>query len=80
MARLGGAAMALGILLGIIGYFMSHSTDNPLQQSDGMALAILGVSVSVVGGVVFLRYSLACFMRLWLARLILHQDSENRSA
>lgn len=80
MARLGGAAMALGILLGIIGYFMSHSTDNPLQQRDAMTLATLGVSVSLVGGVVFLRYSLAGFMRLWLARLILQQDGEDHSA
>jgi hypothetical protein len=80
MARLGGTAMALGILLGIIGYFMSHTTTNALQQRDAITLAVLGVSVSVVGGVVFLRYSLAGFMRLWLARLILHQDGEDRAA
>jgi hypothetical protein len=73
LARLGGALALAGIVLGIIGYAMSHGTDNPLTQNDAQVLALIGLSCSVVGSVVFLRYSLANFLRLWLIRLIHEQ-------
>jgi hypothetical protein len=73
LARLGGVLAAVGIALGVIGYFMSHGTDNTLSQNDAQVLALVGLSCAVVGSAVFVRYSLANFLRLWLVRLIHEQ-------
>jgi hypothetical protein len=70
------ALMALGPLLGIIGYFLSHGTDNPLQQRDAIVLSLIGVSCAVSGGALFVRYALASFMRFWLARLCWEQQAQ----
>lgn len=72
-ARLGGLLAVAGIVIGIIGYASSHNTDNVLNQNDAQVLALIGLSCSVVGSAVFLRYSLANFLRLWLIRLIHEQ-------
>jgi uncharacterized membrane protein YidH (DUF202 family) len=39
-----------------------------LNSNSYIALAIAGLAVSVMGGFVFLRYSLARFLRFWLLR------------
>jgi uncharacterized membrane protein YeaQ/YmgE (transglycosylase-associated protein family) len=72
-ARLGGLLALAGIVLGIVGYTISHGTNSPLTQNDAQVLALIGLSCSIVGSVVFLRYSLANFLRLWLIRLIHEQ-------
>jgi hypothetical protein len=78
---IGGAAMALGVALTIIAYFQSHgataayNTEGPATQRDAITIALIGVSVSVVGAAIFLRYSLAQFFRFWLARLIYEQQA-----
>ena len=38
--------------------------------------ALIGVSVSVVGGALFVRYSVAQFLRFWLARLTYEQQAQ----
>ena len=68
--------LVAGPVLGIIGYFLSHGTDNPLQQRDAIVLALIGVSVSVAGGALFVRYALASFMRFWLARLCWEEQAQ----
>jgi hypothetical protein len=73
LARFGGLLAALGVALGLIGYFMSHNTDNSLTQNDAQVLAVVGLSCAVVGSAVFVRYSLGNFLRLWLVRLIHEQ-------
>jgi uncharacterized membrane protein YeaQ/YmgE (transglycosylase-associated protein family) len=72
-ARLGFLLALVGIALGVIGYFMSHNTNNALTQNDADTIAMLGIACSVVGAAVFLRYSLAQFLRVWLMRLIHEQ-------
>jgi hypothetical protein len=74
--RIGIAMMVVGIGIAVVAYFMSHGTSNPLAQNDAIILALIGVSVSVVGGAVFLRYSIASFLRFWLARFIYEQQSQ----
>ena len=76
LLRLGVAAMAVGVFLTIASYFGSNGTSNPLSQRDFIVLAIIGLTVTVVGGAVFLRYSLAGFLRFWLARLIFEQHNQ----
>jgi hypothetical protein len=66
--RIGLALMVVGPVLAIIAYFMSHGTSNPLEQRDAIVIALIGISLAVVGSAVFLRYSLTDFLRFWLAR------------
>jgi hypothetical protein len=61
-------------VLGIIAYFLSHSTTNPLQQRDAIVLGTVGISVTVVGAALFVRYSLAAFLRFWLARILFDRE------
>ncbi|MGI8329497.1 hypothetical protein ACRYCC_05985 [Actinomadura scrupuli] len=66
--RLGVALMVLGLVLGASAYLMSHGTRNALVQRDALALGLGGISASVVGAALFLRYSLTGFLRFWMAR------------
>ena len=73
LLRLGVLLMVGGVVLTLVSYFASHSTKLALDQGDDTNLALLGVGLTLVGGVLFLRYSLANFLRFWLARLIYEQ-------
>jgi hypothetical protein len=73
LLRLGVALMVLGVGLTVIAYFASHSSSSPLDQADDHTAALIGVAAAVVGAALFLRYSLASFLRFWLARLIYEQ-------
>lgn len=74
LLRLGVALMAVGVIWVIVSYFIGHSTRNPLQQRDMFVSAVLGLTFAVVGGVVYLRYSVGRFLRFWLARLSFDQE------
>jgi hypothetical protein len=76
LLRLSVVLLAAGPVVGIIAYFLSHGTENPLQQRDAIVLALIGVAVSVSGGALFVRYALASFMRFWLARLCWEQSAQ----
>jgi hypothetical protein len=39
-------------------------------------LALVGVTVSILGAALFLRYSMARFLRFWLLRLIYEQQDQ----
>ncbi|MBX6390322.1 MAG: hypothetical protein IRZ08_15230 [Frankia sp.] len=70
LLRLGAALLVVGPLVSLIAYFVSHSTTNPLQQRDAIVIALIGVAVTIGGAAVFVRYSMAAFLRFWLARLL----------
>jgi hypothetical protein len=74
--RIGIALMVVGLGVAIGAYFMSHGTNNPLSQNDAIVMAISGLTAAVVGGAVFVRYSVASFLRFWLARFIYEQQSQ----
>lgn len=74
LLKLGLLLLAAGIVVAIVGYTMSHSTDNPLQQRDAFTIGLIGVTISIAGAAVFLRYSLAGFLRFWLARFLFEQQ------
>jgi hypothetical protein len=76
LLRLGVALMVLGVVLGVYAYSLSHGTDDALQQRDAIVVALIGVAVAVVGGAVFVRYSVAQFLRFWLARLSYEQQAQ----
>ena len=69
--RLGAAGMAVGFILCLYAYSLSYaaSGNNPaLQQRDAIVLALLGVSVALIGGVLYLKGALSSFLRFWLVR------------
>jgi hypothetical protein len=74
--RIGIALMVVGLIVAVAAYFVSHGTSNPLSQNDAIVMALGGLAAAVVGGAVFLRYSLASFLRFWLARFIYEQQSQ----
>jgi hypothetical protein len=74
--RIGVVLMVAGLLVAIIGYIMSTGTTSDLEQRDAMVLALCGLTGAVVGAAVFLRYSIAGFLRFWLARLVYEQQAQ----
>ncbi len=77
LLRLGVAAMIVGVVVSVIGYFVSHGTSNSLEQNDALTISLIGIAVTVLGAALFLRYSFAAFMRFWLARLIFEQTKRD---
>ncbi|MGZ4717959.1 MAG: hypothetical protein ACXWCB_14825 [Acidimicrobiales bacterium] len=76
LLRLGALGLLLGPAIAIAAYFMSHGTSNPLSQRDAIIVALIGVSITVAGGALFVRYSMAMFLRFWLARLSFEQQAQ----
>ncbi|CAN5661942.1 hypothetical protein BH10ACT1_BH10ACT1_17020 [soil metagenome] len=75
-AKLGAVMLAAGVILAVVGVVLSQSTDNPLDQSTDVSLGLAGVALAIAGLGVFLRYSLAQFLRFWLLRLIYEQAGQ----
>jgi hypothetical protein len=72
---LGAVMMVAGIVIAIGAYSASLNVRatpgtnvDVLNSNSYLPLAIAGLAVSVMGGFVFLRYSLARFLRFWLLR------------
>ncbi len=74
MLRAGAAMMIAGVVLAVLAYFGSHGTQNSLAQRDYVITALIGVCLAVSGGALFLRYSMAQFLRFWLARISCEQQ------
>ena len=70
------ALMAIGAVLAIAAYVVSHQTRDPLVQNDALTLGLAGITSAVLGGALFLRYSVGSFFRFWLARLIYEQKAQ----
>jgi hypothetical protein len=73
---LGIALMAIGAVLALSSYLISHQTTNPLVQNDAVTIGLAGITTAVIGAALFLRYSVASFFRFWLARLIYEQKAQ----
>jgi hypothetical protein len=69
--RLGIAGMVVGIILGVYAYSLSYSATggNPApQQRDAIIVALIGVSVAVIGAALYLKGTVSSFLRFWLVR------------
>jgi hypothetical protein len=72
------AAMPIGLVLILIGYIgASGTTDLSAQVPYLISGGVLGLGLIVVGAVLFLRYSLARYLRFWLLRLIYEERTRN---
>jgi hypothetical protein len=69
-----GIALALGAYRASLNVTATPGTNvDVLDSNSYVPLAIAGLAVSVTGGFVFLRYSLAKFLRFWLLRQVYEQ-------
>lgn len=74
---LGGIALALGSYAASLNVTATPGSNvDVLDSNSYLPLAVAGLAISVTGGFVFLRYSLARFLRFWLLR----QSYEQRLA
>jgi hypothetical protein len=74
LARLGAGLQIVGAGMAVAGLGLSQATDNALNQSTDISLGLAGIALCLVGSVLFLRYSLAQFLRFWLLRLSFEQQ------
>ena len=73
---LGAVLLIAGPVVCVAGYLSSHSTTSALAQNDATVTAIIGLSLTIAGGALFVRYSVAQFLRFWLARLSYEQQAQ----
>jgi hypothetical protein len=76
LLRIGAFLLVAGVITTIVAYTISHDTRNPLQQRDAIVIALAGLSLTVLGAALFIRYSIAQFLRFWLARLSWEQQAQ----
>jgi len=75
-ALLGLIALVAGAVICLVAYIASGGQSDTRDVISSVILALLGVSVSIIGAALFLRYSLARFLRFWLLRLIYEQQDK----
>jgi len=69
-----GIAIAFGAYAASLNVTATPGTNVDLLDSNSyLPLAVAGLAISVTGGFVFLRYSLAKFLRFWLLRQVYEQ-------
>jgi hypothetical protein len=64
----GALAMAAGVALAFVAYQLSLGKDDPRDIDSLQILAVAMLALAVAGAAVFLRYSLARFLRFLLLR------------
>lgn len=72
---LGVVAMGVGVLMAFVAYQLSLGKDDTRDIQSLQILALSMLALSVVGAAVFLRYSLARFLRFWLLRQLYEGQS-----
>ncbi len=73
---LGIILLVVGIVVAIYAYTLSHGTTDALQQRDAIVVALAAVCVSIAGAALFVRYSIAQFLRFWIARITYEQQAQ----
>jgi hypothetical protein len=74
LLALGVVLMVAGIAAVVIGWYGASGTTTVSDQIPYLISGgLLGIALTVAGGVLFLRYSLARLARFWLIRL-LHEE------
>jgi hypothetical protein len=65
---LGAVAMVAGVVVALMAYVGSRSLDDTRDIQSTIVLALAMLALSIAGAAVFVRYSLARFLRFWLLR------------
>lgn len=74
LAILGLVLLLAGPAIAVYAYTLSNATTIPTQQRDAIVVALLGVTVSLLGLALYLRHSLGGILRLWLARAVAERE------
>lgn len=74
LGRVGGLLLVAGPVWIAVEYFVAHSTRSGLQQRDAIIGALFGLALTLVGAVLFLRYSGGRLWRYGVSRLAADQD------
>lgn len=77
LLALGVALMVVGVALAVFGAIeVGLMGDSPADQRAYMAQgSFLGIALTIVGAALFVRYSLARYLRFWLIRTTFEQRS-----
>jgi hypothetical protein len=73
--RGGLAAMATGVVVALVAFLFSVGMADTRDVISMGILATFGLTLTVGGAAVFLRYALGRFFRFWLLRLIYEERS-----
>jgi hypothetical protein len=74
---LGGLGLVAGVGLAIFGGFQASGTTDLGDQVAFLATGtLIGLALVIAGAALFVRYSIARFMRFWLVRLVHEHRSE----
>ncbi len=79
LLRLGAVLLVAGPVVALAAYIQDTSSSGAnaaLQQGDDQIIALIGVAVGILGLGLFVRYSIAHFLRFWLARLSYEQQAQ----
>jgi hypothetical protein len=78
-AKVGLGIAVAGVILCLVGFIGSRGSADGLAQNDFIVLSLGGVSLTVLGSIIWLRFSLGQLLRLWLVRLVYEQrDAADR--
>ena len=75
LQAVGVVLMVVGVVVALLLYSSSLNLDDQRDIQSNMILAIAMLGVSVIGAALFLRYSMAKFLRFWLLRQIYESQS-----
>ena len=70
--------MVAGVAISLVAYLASTGEAFTNDILELLILCGFGIALAILGAAVFLRYSLARFLRFWLLRLIYEQQDATR--
>lgn len=68
LQTLGVILMIAGIVVAFLAYQISLGSDDSRDVTSQISLAVMGLTLTVTGAALFLRYALGKFLRLFLLR------------
>ncbi len=73
MVLAGLLATIVGLVLVVVGLVGVQGSESDLAQGDNLAMMWLGLGVSIVGVVLWARFSFSRYLRYWLVRQVFEQ-------
>ena len=68
--------VVVGFVIAIISWFSAQDSSDTLVNLRSIIFAIIGVGISVVGIVIWLRNSITRYLRYWIIRLVYEQREQ----
>jgi hypothetical protein len=69
----------LGFVIAIISWFSAKDSASPVTALRANIFALIGVSLAVVGIIIWLRNSLTRYLRYWIIRLVYEQREQTEA-